>query len=260
MYLDDPGHRLYEKLMETHFGNHPLSMSMLGLGRVDPEARSASRWRSISSRRYGPGNMVLGGHRAARFRPDRATGREVLRQLAAGGRAAAAARAALQAAAQPDRPETQSPVHDGHDARAQRQDERRFAARVLADVIGDTDGSRFYWALVDNAIAEDADFGFYPHDGCGSFYISLTTDPTRTAKALDIAMAELEKVKTRPEGRRSRARQEQDRQQPRAAAARCRSAACAPSAGSGSTTSEYRSLEQDMETLISVDDANRCGS
>src|SRR3954471_12903446 len=30
MYLDDPGHRLYESLMETHFGNHPLSMSVLG--------------------------------------------------------------------------------------------------------------------------------------------------------------------------------------------------------------------------------------
>src|SRR5439155_14837880 len=75
------------------------------------------------------------------------------------------------------------------------QDERRFAARALADVIGDTDGSRFYWALVDNAIADDADFGFYPHDACGSFYISLTTDPARTQKALDIALAELEKAK-----------------------------------------------------------------
>src|SRR6516225_7209831 len=30
MYLDDPGHRLYERLMEAHFGNHPLSMSVLG--------------------------------------------------------------------------------------------------------------------------------------------------------------------------------------------------------------------------------------
>src|SRR5258707_2719593 len=30
LYLDDPGHRLYEKLMEAHFGNHPLSMSILG--------------------------------------------------------------------------------------------------------------------------------------------------------------------------------------------------------------------------------------
>jgi predicted Zn-dependent peptidase len=75
------------------------------------------------------------------------------------------------------------------------QDERRFAARVLSDVIGDSDGSRFYWALVDNALAEDADFGFYPHDGCGSFYIALTTAPERTEEALSIAMKELEKVK-----------------------------------------------------------------
>src|SRR5207253_5334931 len=75
------------------------------------------------------------------------------------------------------------------------QDERRFAARVLADVIGDSDGSRFYWALVDNAIAEDADFGFYPHDACGSFYVSLVNDPERTDECMDIALKELEKVK-----------------------------------------------------------------
>ena len=61
--------------------------------------------------------------------------------------------------------------------------------------IGDSDGSRFYWALVDNAIAEDADFGFYPHDACGSFYIALTTSTERAAQALEIALGELEKVK-----------------------------------------------------------------
>src|ERR671911_199550 len=30
MYLDDPGHRLYEQAMAEHFGNHPLSLSILG--------------------------------------------------------------------------------------------------------------------------------------------------------------------------------------------------------------------------------------
>jgi len=75
------------------------------------------------------------------------------------------------------------------------QDERRFAARVLSDVIGDSDGSRLYWALVDNAIAEEAEFGFYPHDGCGSYYLGLTTEPDRTRKAMDIALAELQKAK-----------------------------------------------------------------
>src|SRR6476469_1665589 len=59
MYLDDPGHRLYEKLMETHFGNHPLSMSVLG------PAESISKLErdqmaDYFQHRYGPGNMVLG--------------------------------------------------------------------------------------------------------------------------------------------------------------------------------------------------------
>src|SRR3954466_6698822 len=29
MYLDDPGHVIYEKLMELHFAGHPLAMSIL---------------------------------------------------------------------------------------------------------------------------------------------------------------------------------------------------------------------------------------
>src|SRR3954465_3732437 len=58
MYLDDPGHRLYEKLMELHFGNHPLSMSVLG------SAESIQRLQrdemaGYFKNRYGPGNMVL---------------------------------------------------------------------------------------------------------------------------------------------------------------------------------------------------------
>jgi predicted Zn-dependent peptidase len=49
---------------------------------------------------------------------------------------------------------------------------------------------------VDNAIAEEADFGFYPHDGCGSFYVSLVCDPERAEQAMKIALAELAKVRT----------------------------------------------------------------
>src|SRR5205085_995469 len=58
MYLDDPGHRVYEKLMELHFGNHPLSMSILG----SPESiqkLQRDQMAEYFTRRYGPGNMVL---------------------------------------------------------------------------------------------------------------------------------------------------------------------------------------------------------
>src|SRR5258706_2409630 len=58
MYLDDPGHRLYERLMQVHFDKHPMGMSILG----SPESiqklhrdQMAEYFRG----RYGPGNMVL---------------------------------------------------------------------------------------------------------------------------------------------------------------------------------------------------------
>src|SRR5688500_8555847 len=58
MYLDDPGHRLYEKLMEVHFGNHPLSMSILGSAE-SIQKLERNQMADYFTRRYGPGNMVL---------------------------------------------------------------------------------------------------------------------------------------------------------------------------------------------------------
>src|SRR5438067_11476266 len=58
MYLDDPGHRVYEKLMEVHFGNHPLSMSILGSA-ASIQKLQRDQMAEYFTRRYGPGNMVL---------------------------------------------------------------------------------------------------------------------------------------------------------------------------------------------------------
>lgn len=195
MYLDDPGHRLYEKLMEAHFGNHPLSMSILGsadsIQRLQRD-EMANYFRT----RYGPGNMVLS-----------ATGKldfdELVRlaeKYCGDWPHVDAPRHQPEPIYKPQRLEMTDPKLSrqyvmGMTPGPSAQDDRRFAARVLADVIGDSDGSRFYWALVDNAIAEEADFGFYPHDACGSFYIALTTAPERSEQALKIARDELAKVK-----------------------------------------------------------------
>jgi predicted Zn-dependent peptidase len=196
MYLDDPGHRLYEKLMEVHFGNHPLSLSVLGS--ADSIKRlERDQMAEYFQRRYGPGNMVLS-----------VTGRMDFDEVVALAEKYCGSWERVNALREQPQPIFKSQRTDLSDPKLNRQytmgmtpgpsaqDDRRFAARVLSDVIGDSDGSRFYWALVDNAIAEDADFGFYPHDACGSFYLSLTTDPARTAQALEIAQRELAKVKT----------------------------------------------------------------
>jgi predicted Zn-dependent peptidase len=195
MYLDDPGHRVYEKLMEQHFGNHPLSMSILGPAESIQNLKR-DQMADYFRRRYGPGNMVLS-----------VTGRldfdEVVRLAArymGDWPHVDAERVQPPPMYKPQRVAMTDPKLNrqylmGMTPGPSAQDDRRFAARVLADIVGDADGSRFYWALVDNAIADDADFGFYPHDACGSFYIALTTSPDRSDEALRIALAELEKVK-----------------------------------------------------------------
>jgi predicted Zn-dependent peptidase len=196
MYLDDPGHRVYERLMEAHFGNHPLSMSILGSAESIAKL-TRDEMATYFQKRYGPGNMVLS-----------VTGQFDFDQVVKLAEKYCGAWPHVDAPRQQPEPTYKPQRISMTDVKLNRkyvmgmtpgpsaQDDRRFAARVLADVVGDSDGSRFYWALVDNAIAEDADFGFYPHDGCGSFYIALTTDPDRSDQALQIARAELEKAKT----------------------------------------------------------------
>lgn len=195
MYQDEPTQRLYEKVMEEHFGSHPLGLSVLGTA-ATISGMTHTQMLEYFNQRYGPGNMVLAV--AGQFDFDQVV-RLAERYYGQWPRVHATR-------------DRSCPVYHPHevlitDPKLNRayimglmpgpsaQDERRFAARVLSDVIGDAEGSRLYWALVDNALAEEADFGFYPHDGCGSFYISLVCDPQRRQEVLSITQAELQRVR-----------------------------------------------------------------
>jgi predicted Zn-dependent peptidase len=194
MCLDDPGHRIYESLMEAHFGAHPLARSVLGTNQTVQSMRR-DQMMDYFHHRYGPGNMVL----SATGLLDFGELMELAEKYCGSWAPSAAPRQNIQPILKAQRRHmTDAKLNRQYTmamtAGPSAQDERRFAARVLADVIGDAEGSRFYWSLVETAVAEEAEFGFYPHDGCGSFYISLVTEPGRSARALEIARAELKKV------------------------------------------------------------------
>jgi predicted Zn-dependent peptidase len=63
-------------------------------------------------------------------------------------------------------------------------DDRRYAAAVLAQLLGDTDGSRFYWALVETGLAEEAHAQYSPRDGTGE-YLAFLACPTETADEVE---------------------------------------------------------------------------
>jgi predicted Zn-dependent peptidase len=255
MYLDDPGHRLYEQAMAEHFGNHPLSLSILGSPASIMKLTRDQMARYFASR-YGPGNMVL----AVTGKVDFPQFVKLAEKYCGNWPRVNAPRTTPQPLFKSKRKRMADPKLNrqytmGFTPGPSAQDERRFAARILADVIGDSDGSRFYWALVDNAIAEEADFGFYPHDATGSFYLSLINDPERTDECLDIALKELQKVKSDLNN------DEVERAKNKIASSivlqgeiplgRMRAIG-----GQWIYNKEYRSLEQDMATLQAITPAS----
>ena len=252
MYLDDPGHRVYERLMEVHFGRHPLGASILGSAEAITNLKR-DQMADYFRARYGPRNMVLSVTGQVDF--DRVV--DWAGKYMGAWEPVNAQRDPAQPAVAGERvtltdPKLNRQYTMGMTPGPSAQDDRRFAARVLSDVIGDAEGSRFYWALVDNAIAEDADFGFYPHDNCGSYYIALTTSPDRADEALAIANAELEKAK------RDITDEEIERAKNKIASSLVLSGEV-PAGRMRSIGSqwiynkEYRSLEKDTATLQAVD-------
>jgi predicted Zn-dependent peptidase len=71
----------------------------------------------------------------------------------------------------------------------------RYPAGLLAKIIGSGSGSRFYWALIDTALADSASLRHDVMDGTGVFYAYISCDPARQEQVLDIATGILRDVR-----------------------------------------------------------------
>jgi predicted Zn-dependent peptidase len=71
------------------------------------------------------------------------------------------------------------------------QDPQRYAAHLAATIVGDENGSRLFYALIEPAIADDASLLYDPLDGEGAFVTILSCDPGRAAEAVRITRSEL---------------------------------------------------------------------
>jgi predicted Zn-dependent peptidase len=65
------------------------------------------------------------------------------------------------------------------------QDPRRFAAALLGIIVGDEVGSRFFWELVDKALAEAATMQYGAMDGTGVFQSYIRCSNENVTKVLD---------------------------------------------------------------------------
>ncbi|MBX2851428.1 MAG: insulinase family protein [Phycisphaeraceae bacterium] len=180
MYDDRPEWRLQDRLLEEHYGEHGLGYRVLGTTDT-VSALTAEQMRAYFNQRYSPDNLIVS-----------AAGRLDFGQLCTdleercGGWSPTDATRAYTDPSESDKRimMTQDNVSRQYLAMLcpgpSAQDELRYPSKVLADVLGDSDGSRLYWALVDPGLADEADFSFWPHDQTGAFMAYASCDPGRS--------------------------------------------------------------------------------
>jgi predicted Zn-dependent peptidase len=185
MYEDQPPFGADDKCKAAHFGAHPLGRSVLGTVQSITELR-VEAMRQYFERRYSPGNISLVG--AGRIDFDALV--NLAQKLCGQWRPVDAFRVTPPA-----------PPHRGfqclHKESATLEyvlqlsggpgaaDPDRFAAKVLATVLGDDSGSRLYWALVDSGLAEQASISHHDYQGTGVFMTYVSCDPEQAQATLN---------------------------------------------------------------------------
>ncbi len=186
MYQDMPGFDVMDRCRSLHFGDHPCGNSVLG-SQAGIDALGAQQMRDYFQARYAPNNMVLVW--AGNFQWDHM--QDVAERLCGAWQAQETHRDLSHFAGsfQSGRL-VQSALAREHiclmGAGVSNQDPRRYAALLLASMVGDDVGSRYYWELVDKALAEAASMQFGPMDGTGTFYSYFRCGPDNVTQVLSI--------------------------------------------------------------------------
>lgn len=184
MYQDNPMSVAWDAAKALHFGTHPLGQSILGT--VESiEGLKVDQMRAYFASKYSPENIVLAFAGKTEWEPlvDLArshcggwTGTHSTRQ-AAPTRGSGAFQAILR---ESDLQQTVIGVVDGPPL----ESEDRYAAQLLATILGDHTGSRLYWSLVDPGHADAAEIAYQDFNQAGLFFTFLSCEPEQTQENL----------------------------------------------------------------------------
>ena len=181
MYLDNPMSVAYEAAKTAHFGTHPIGNSILGT--VESiTSLEAGQMRDYFARRYSPSNIVLAFAGNAEWNELVELAQHSLRPMGRGRRdrdavpyrGSASFRAILRAE---DQQQTVVGVCSGPPL----ESPDRYAAHLLATILGDHTGSRLYWSLIDPGLADGAELSYQDYNQAGSFFTFLSCEPDQAA-------------------------------------------------------------------------------
>ena len=190
MYEDQPAFTAYEKSMAAHFSGHPLGQSILG-SKDSVSALTSDQMRDYHSRQYRAGNVTLAVAGNTTFEkvlelaerwcgdwPSGSSSRDTDEAVPGGG----------VKLIQKESSRQQHVMQMGSAPSA--RNDLRYAAQILAVIVGDDSGSRLYWDIVGSGLAEAADLGFNEYDGSGTWLSYLSCQPEQ----LDANLARMAEI------------------------------------------------------------------
>jgi len=186
MYRDTPSFDVMDKCQRLYFEEHPCGNSVIG-SEEGIESLASEQMREYFTRRYAPNNIVFAC--AGNLDWDQIC--SVVESHCSQWRSQPVERELGEAPGgkKKERIEKANLVREHiclMSAGPSAQDEARFTASLLGIVIGDSVGSRFYWELVDKALAEVAVTQFCPMDGVGVFYNNICCSPENVSAVIGI--------------------------------------------------------------------------
>ena len=160
MYDDQPPFGADDRCRAAFFGSHPLARSVLG-SIESIRGLPVEAMREYHRRRYAPGSMVLAASGAVDFPALVAAARRLCGdwEPAPAEERRQPGQPRIAATVAPERISRPSAAVDyavRMVAGPSEEHPDRYAARLLATILGDSSGSRLYWAIVDAGLAEQA--------------------------------------------------------------------------------------------------------
>lgn len=186
MYLDQPDFLVFDRGRELFFKGHPCGNSVLG-SIESIKNLTATQMRGYFNKRYSPNNITLAccgnfdfdrlchqaeqhcGHWTREqtdrsLPPHRGRPQKVYEQKAGLNRQHLAL----------------------YSPSVSMQDDRWYAAKLLSVIIGDCSGSRYFWSLVDPAIADTAMLDLASMDAAGALCSYICCGPENATQVEDI--------------------------------------------------------------------------
>ena len=182
MYDDQPSFTAYDNIMATYFSNHPLGQSILGT-RESITALTSDQMRAYHADRYRAGNITLAVTGNTDFESLISIVEKYCSDIPAGTCDRPLPEVAAELKSQMLTRESSVQQHIMQMGPAPKgTSELRFAAELLAVVIGDDSGSRLFWELVDPGHVDSADLSYNEYDGAGTWmtYLSCTPEDAET--------------------------------------------------------------------------------